>query len=190
MAGDIALLTGDMLLHAVLRSGLLMASYIDEFGEKQPAGPLFVVQVRWQLMLYITVYIMMNWNNIHFLSIPASICSWRSPESSSCWDFWSLSSCCWRVMPSSTPSWLSSTRPLTSGTKAEVTSVSTVTQLQQIVCVIQHQTTPNDITTAEDFCKTWGRYFSLLYLLKKKTNKQRLCCIYYLYNEIYLLSMD
>lgn len=46
MAGDIALLTGDMLLHAVLRSGLLMASYIDEFGEKQPAGPLFVVQVR------------------------------------------------------------------------------------------------------------------------------------------------
>lgn len=46
MAGDIALLTGDMLLHAVLRSGLLMASYIDEYGQKQPAGPLFVVQVR------------------------------------------------------------------------------------------------------------------------------------------------
>lgn len=46
VAGDIALLTGDMLLHAVLRSGLLMASYIDEYGEKQPAGPLFVVQVR------------------------------------------------------------------------------------------------------------------------------------------------
>lgn len=46
MAGDIALLTGDMLLHAVLRSGLLMASYIDEYGEKQPAGTLFVVQVR------------------------------------------------------------------------------------------------------------------------------------------------
>lgn len=55
MAGDIALLTGDMLLHAVLRSGLLMASYIDEYGEKQPAGPLFVVQVRLQLVLYITV---------------------------------------------------------------------------------------------------------------------------------------
>lgn len=44
MAGDIALLTGDMLLHAVLRSGLLSASYIDENGQQQPAGPLFVVQ--------------------------------------------------------------------------------------------------------------------------------------------------
>ncbi|CAG04472.1 unnamed protein product, partial [Tetraodon nigroviridis] len=44
MAGDIALLTGDMLLHAVLHSGLLMSSYIDEYGQKQPAGPLFVVQ--------------------------------------------------------------------------------------------------------------------------------------------------
>lgn len=44
MAGDIALLTGDMLLHAVLRSGLLRASYIDENGEQQLAGPLFVVQ--------------------------------------------------------------------------------------------------------------------------------------------------
>ncbi|XP_041830014.1 palmitoyltransferase ZDHHC4 isoform X2 [Melanotaenia boesemani] len=44
MAGDIALLTGDMLLHAVLRSGLLRASYIDDYGQQQPAGPLFVVQ--------------------------------------------------------------------------------------------------------------------------------------------------
>uniref|UniRef100_A0A1A7Z406 Palmitoyltransferase n=2 Tax=Iconisemion striatum TaxID=60296 RepID=A0A1A7Z406_9TELE len=44
MAGDITLLTGDMLLHAVLRSGLLRASYIDEHGQQQPAGPLFVVQ--------------------------------------------------------------------------------------------------------------------------------------------------
>ncbi|XP_039991656.1 palmitoyltransferase ZDHHC4 isoform X3 [Xiphias gladius] len=44
MAGDIALLTADMLFHAVLRSGLLRASYIDEYGEQQPAGPLFVVQ--------------------------------------------------------------------------------------------------------------------------------------------------
>ncbi|XP_041671845.1 palmitoyltransferase ZDHHC4 [Cheilinus undulatus] len=44
MAGDIALLTGDMLLHAVLRSGLLTASYIDENGEQQPAGFMFVVQ--------------------------------------------------------------------------------------------------------------------------------------------------
>ncbi|KAM3591844.1 uncharacterized protein V6R79_008239 [Siganus canaliculatus] len=44
MAGDIALLTGDMLLHVVLRSGLLRASYLDEYGQQQPAGPLFVVQ--------------------------------------------------------------------------------------------------------------------------------------------------
>lgn len=46
MACDVALLTGDMLLHAVLRSGLLRASYIDEDGQQQPAGPLFIVQVR------------------------------------------------------------------------------------------------------------------------------------------------
>ncbi|XP_029933684.1 palmitoyltransferase ZDHHC4 [Myripristis murdjan] len=44
MAGDIALLTGDMLLHAVLRSGLLRANYIDEQGQQQQAGPLFVIQ--------------------------------------------------------------------------------------------------------------------------------------------------
>ncbi|XP_032359204.1 palmitoyltransferase ZDHHC4 [Etheostoma spectabile] len=44
MAGDIAVLTGDMLLHAVLRSGLLRASYLDEYGQQQPAGPMFVVQ--------------------------------------------------------------------------------------------------------------------------------------------------
>ncbi|XP_060883610.1 palmitoyltransferase ZDHHC4 [Labrus mixtus] len=44
MAGDMAVLTGDMLLHAVLRSGLLAASYIDEFGQQQPAGFMFVVQ--------------------------------------------------------------------------------------------------------------------------------------------------
>lgn len=46
MAGAIAVLTTDMLLHVVLRSGLLRASYIDENGEQQPAGPLFVIQVR------------------------------------------------------------------------------------------------------------------------------------------------
>lgn len=46
MACDIALLTGDMLLHTVLRTGLLRASYIDEQGRQQPTGPLFVVQVR------------------------------------------------------------------------------------------------------------------------------------------------
>lgn len=44
MAGSVALLTGDMLLHAVLRSGILRATYIDEKGDHQPAGPLFVAQ--------------------------------------------------------------------------------------------------------------------------------------------------
>lgn len=45
MAGDMALLTVDMLLHVVMRSGLMMASYIDEYGDKQLAGLMFVVQV-------------------------------------------------------------------------------------------------------------------------------------------------
>lgn len=45
MALAIGLLTADMLLHAVLRSGLLRASYVDERGQQQPAGPLFIVQV-------------------------------------------------------------------------------------------------------------------------------------------------
>lgn len=45
MAGDIAVLTSDMLLHVVLRSRLMMASYIDEYGGKQLAGLMFVVQV-------------------------------------------------------------------------------------------------------------------------------------------------
>ncbi|XP_028989067.1 palmitoyltransferase ZDHHC4 [Betta splendens] len=44
MAAAISLLTGDMLLHTVLRSGLLRASYIDEHGQQQSAGPLFVAQ--------------------------------------------------------------------------------------------------------------------------------------------------
>ncbi|XP_024140111.1 palmitoyltransferase ZDHHC4 [Oryzias melastigma] len=44
MAADVAVLTADMLLHAVLRSGLLGASYIDENGEQQAAGFLFIVQ--------------------------------------------------------------------------------------------------------------------------------------------------
>lgn len=44
MAGSMALLTADMLLHAVLRSGLLRSSYLDEQGQRQPAGSLFVIQ--------------------------------------------------------------------------------------------------------------------------------------------------
>ncbi|NP_001290621.1 probable palmitoyltransferase ZDHHC4 [Esox lucius] len=43
MAGDIALLTGDM-LHAVVRSGLLRARYVDDNGQQQEAGMLFVIQ--------------------------------------------------------------------------------------------------------------------------------------------------
>lgn len=58
MAGDIALLTIDMLLHAVLRSGLMMASYIDEYGEKQRAGLLFVVQVILSACLHVIVFIL------------------------------------------------------------------------------------------------------------------------------------
>lgn len=45
MAGDIAVLTADMLLQTVLRTGLLHAHYIDEQGVQQPAGPLFIIQV-------------------------------------------------------------------------------------------------------------------------------------------------
>lgn len=44
MAGDVALLTGEMLLHAVLRSGLLRATYLDASGQQQQAGALFIVQ--------------------------------------------------------------------------------------------------------------------------------------------------
>lgn len=50
-------------------------------------------------------------------------------------------------------------------------SVNTVAQLQQIIFVTQYPTIPNDITTAEDFCETFGRYFLHLYLLKKKKNE-------------------
>nr|XP_023665004.1 probable palmitoyltransferase ZDHHC4 isoform X2 [Paramormyrops kingsleyae] len=44
VAADIAVLTSDMLFHVVLRSGLLHAHYIDQDGQQQPAGPLFIVQ--------------------------------------------------------------------------------------------------------------------------------------------------
>ncbi|KAI2658539.1 Palmitoyltransferase ZDHHC4 [Labeo rohita] len=44
MACDIAVLTTDMLLQAVLRTGLLHAHYIDEQGVQQPAGPFFIIQ--------------------------------------------------------------------------------------------------------------------------------------------------
>lgn len=45
MAGDIALLTTDMLFHTVLRSGIMHARYVDAAGQQQPLGPLFVIQV-------------------------------------------------------------------------------------------------------------------------------------------------
>uniref|UniRef100_A0A8C1NH00 Palmitoyltransferase n=1 Tax=Cyprinus carpio TaxID=7962 RepID=A0A8C1NH00_CYPCA len=44
MAGNIAVLTADMLLQAVLRTGLLHSHYIDEQGEQQHAGPLIIIQ--------------------------------------------------------------------------------------------------------------------------------------------------
>jgi palmitoyltransferase len=46
MAADMALLTVDMLLHAVVRSGILQARYIDDDGQQQQAGMLFVIQVK------------------------------------------------------------------------------------------------------------------------------------------------
>uniref|UniRef100_A0A9J7X1H0 Palmitoyltransferase n=2 Tax=Cyprinus carpio TaxID=7962 RepID=A0A9J7X1H0_CYPCA len=49
MAGNIAVLTADMLLQAVLRTGLLHSHYIDEQGEQQHAGPLIIIQV---IMIY------------------------------------------------------------------------------------------------------------------------------------------
>ncbi|XP_018617126.1 palmitoyltransferase ZDHHC4 [Scleropages formosus] len=44
MAGDIAVLTADMLFHVVLQADLLHARYIDHNGEQQPAGPRFIIQ--------------------------------------------------------------------------------------------------------------------------------------------------
>ncbi|KAJ8283989.1 hypothetical protein COCON_G00028390 [Conger conger] len=44
MAADIAVLTADMLFNVVLQSGLLHAHYVDEQGEKQAAGPVFIIQ--------------------------------------------------------------------------------------------------------------------------------------------------
>lgn len=45
MAGDIALLTLDMLFHTVLRSGIMHANYVDAEGQQQPVGLLLVIQV-------------------------------------------------------------------------------------------------------------------------------------------------
>lgn len=44
MAGSMALLTGEMLVQAVLRSGLLRAHYLDQYGQQQQAGPTFIIQ--------------------------------------------------------------------------------------------------------------------------------------------------
>lgn len=46
VAADLAVLTSNMMFHVVLQSGLLHAHYIDQDGQQQPAGPLFIVQVR------------------------------------------------------------------------------------------------------------------------------------------------
>lgn len=170
-----ALLTADMLFYAVLHSGLLRASYIDENGEQQPAGPLFIVQVRHAthaLYLYILCEIQVkSFSSVLRLS---SICSWPFPEWSSCWAFWFSSSSCWRVTLCSIASLLSSTRPPTSGTKVEVMCVSTVTPLhQQTTSVARRQTTLRDTSTAEDFSQTWGRFSSLHDLFRKKTIERR-----------------
>ncbi|XP_046888000.1 palmitoyltransferase ZDHHC4-like isoform X2 [Hypomesus transpacificus] len=44
MAGSMAVLTGDMLLQAVLRSGLLRAHYLDQHRQHQQAGTAFIIQ--------------------------------------------------------------------------------------------------------------------------------------------------
>lgn len=46
MAGDIAILTVDLLLNVVVRTGLMHAHYVDSQGQQQPTGAAFVVQVR------------------------------------------------------------------------------------------------------------------------------------------------
>lgn len=48
MAGDIAMLTVDLLLNVVVRTGLMHAHYVDAQGQQQPTGTAFVVQVRHQ----------------------------------------------------------------------------------------------------------------------------------------------
>ncbi|XP_062382047.1 palmitoyltransferase ZDHHC4 [Sardina pilchardus] len=44
MAGDIAILTVDLLLNVVVRTGLLHAHYVDAQGQQQPTGIVFIVQ--------------------------------------------------------------------------------------------------------------------------------------------------
>ncbi|XP_056627235.1 palmitoyltransferase ZDHHC4 [Triplophysa dalaica] len=43
-AGDISVLIADMLVQTVVRTGLLHAHYLDEQGQQQPVGPLFIIQ--------------------------------------------------------------------------------------------------------------------------------------------------
>lgn len=76
-------------------------------------------------------------------------------------------------MPCSIPTLLLPTKHPTSGTKVEVTSVSTATQLQQqTISVAQHQTTLKDITTAEGYSETWGKFSSLYNLFRKRTTEK------------------
>lgn len=71
-----------------------------------------------------------------------------------------------------------------SGTKVEVTSASTATQLQQkTISVARHQTTLKDTSTAKGSSETWARFSSLYNLFRKKTTEKTvadvlLCCIY------------
>lgn len=45
MAGDMAILTVDLLLNVVARTGIMYAHYVDAQGQQQPTGMAFVVQV-------------------------------------------------------------------------------------------------------------------------------------------------
>lgn len=76
-----------------------------------------------------------------------------------------------------------------SGTKVEVTSASTATQLQErTICAAQCRTTRRDTSTAEGSSETWERFSTLHNLFRKKTTEKKkkketlpsmlLCCIY------------
>uniref|UniRef100_A0A3P9LUJ7 Palmitoyltransferase n=1 Tax=Oryzias latipes TaxID=8090 RepID=A0A3P9LUJ7_ORYLA len=157
MAADVALLTLDMLLHAVLRSGLLRASYIDENGEQQPAGFPFIVQV---LPVHHICTKLHSSSSLMFLPplCSSSIFFSLSPESSSCWASSSSSSSSWRDTPCSISTWRWSTRPPMSGTKAAATFVSTATRRRRMLFAAPPPITPRDTSTAEGRCETSGRF--------------------------------
>lgn len=62
-AGDISVLIADMLVQTVVRTGLLHAHYLDEQGQQQPVGPLFIIQVTFTTDVFFT-YTFLNFTNI------------------------------------------------------------------------------------------------------------------------------